>query len=98
MNQPANSEEANREDANINRQQSYVDWIDNEITRFRTYHDHKEVVTWTALAFYVPAIVLLGFKAAPLLSTDSHRFIVLGAFVFLSYLAFIFLNSQFYRR
>lgn len=46
----------------------YLAWLDSELERQGTYHDHKERMAWTALALYVPGILVLSAAAPPDLS------------------------------
>jgi hypothetical protein len=51
------------------KKQEYINWLLAEIDNQTSYHNHKETVAWTALAFYIPAIIALGYYAGQAIST-----------------------------
>lgn len=43
---------------NINR--LYIEWLNSQIVKDTSYHDHKETMAWVATALYLPGIIGLG--------------------------------------
>lgn len=65
-----------------------------------TYHNHKEAMTWVATAFYIPAIIILGYKAGeiPITIWSKLFIVILLMLIFLVVLIFLFVNMQFRMR
>jgi len=77
----------------------YLDWIRQEIDYSLAYHDQKERAAWTATAFYVPAIIVLGHQAGTALAPyrGLKPFLVLLIIAALA-ATFMFVAMQFNRR
>ena len=79
--------------------QSLIDWIDKEINLENRYHNHKEIMAWTATAFFVPAVVLFCYTARPLIASSLIMRVVIAAIVvLLGIVAALFVNMQFEMR
>lgn len=79
------------------RRDRWLEWIESELERWHTYHDHKETMAWTATALYAPGIIVLGRSAMDLASLDAKLVISLFIF-FLMCCALVFVNFQFEMR
>lgn len=75
----------------------YLNWLDSEIGIQENYHNHKETMAWTATAFYLPAVIVLGYTAAPEVRGPSCLAL---AFVIgiLGFVTAMFVNMQFEMR
>ena len=74
----------------------YANWIQSEITRLSSYHDHKETMAWVATALYVPLIASAGIYLGPLILSNTIKQIAftVGA-LFLTIFIWMFINMQF---
>ena len=77
--------------------ENYLDWLDSEIQGTGTYHHHKEIMAWTATAFYSSAVIVLAYTAAPQLDSGG-RLILSVLLFFLGYFTTMFVNMQFEAR
>ncbi|HWP91807.1 MAG TPA: hypothetical protein VNN20_06385 [Thermodesulfobacteriota bacterium] len=63
-----------------------------------TYHNHKETMAWVATAFYLPTVIVFGYKAGEILHS-CHSKLLLPVFLsFIFILGFIFVNMQLRKR
>ena len=74
-----------------------LDWLDSEIAHQESYHDHKERMAWTALAFYVPGVLLLTNAVASDLGSGGRVFGTLLLIILVRAVA-MFVNMQFEMR
>jgi len=74
-----------------------LSWLDSEIGHQERYHDHKERMAWTALAFYVPGVLILTNAVAPDLGFGGR---VVGTILLGTLVAAVamFVNMQFEMR
>jgi len=49
---------------NPDKKKQYLEWVTREIDFYGRYHNHKETMSWTAIAFYIPGIITLAYGAA----------------------------------
>ena len=78
--------------------QSLIDWIDKDIDLENRYHNHKEIMAWTATAFFLPAIVLFCYTAGPLVAGSLMRIVIAAVVALLGIVAVLFVNMQFEMR
>lgn len=83
--------------------QRYLTWIDAEMQLNSRYHDHKELMAWTATAVYVPGIVLFaGYAAKYLHEVHPDVYAIrLSLAILLGFgglMLAMFVNMQFERR
>lgn len=45
-----------------NNNSQYFSWLLNEIDDWRSYHNHKETMSWLATTFYIAGILFLAFN------------------------------------
>jgi len=82
----------------ISPAQSLLDWIDKEIDITERYHNHKEIMAWTATAFFLPAVVLFCYTAGPLVASSLMRMVIAAVAALLGIVAAVFVNMQFEMR
>ena len=80
------------------RLERYLEWIDSEVGYIRAYHDQKERAAWTATAFYVPAIILLGNAASDAVTHENLKAILSVLMTAALGAVFMFVSMQFNRR
>ena len=78
--------------------QSLIDWIDKEIDLENRYHNHKEIMAWTATAFFLPAVVIFCYTAGPLVASSLMRIVIAAVVALLGIVAALFVNMQFEMR
>ncbi len=78
----------------MDKAESLLDWIDKEIDIMERYHNHKELMAWTATAFFLPAVVVFCYAAAPHVS-GVIRILMMVVVALLGFVAFLFINMQF---
>jgi len=72
-------------------------WLKSDIPTRTNYHNHKETMAWTAVAFYSPAIIILAYTAGPLLGTYIKIVLTIGI-TLLGMATLMFVNMQFEMR
>lgn len=75
----------------------YIEWVTSEIQIINTYHDHKEKMAWTATAFYVPAIIILGYAVPAHLSCIA-KWVLTGLIWITLIMTIMFVSMQFRMR
>lgn len=78
--------------------QEYCSWFDSELQATETYHNHKEAMAWTATAFYLPLVIVLGYKACVFLSGVFIRVVFSLLVLLLGYMVLVFVHMQFQMR
>ena len=76
----------------------YLNWLDSEIKIREEYHNHKEIMAWGAMIFYLPAICILSANAAPNFPFYWQKICLAVFLVFLSFFALLFVYMQFKMR
>jgi len=74
----------------------HLTWINTEILKYNSYHDHKETMAWLATAFYVTGAITLGVLLSNF-QVCVRIFIAVGI-AFAAYLFWFFVNMQFRNR
>jgi hypothetical protein len=76
-----------------------IHWLASQIGSQENYHHRKEAMAWTAIAFYLPAIIALGYTIGNFSMGCLYKTLVTLIFIFISiYLAGSFVYMQFYNR
>lgn len=82
----------------MDKTESLLDWIDKEIDIMERYHNHKELMAWTATAFFLPAVVIFCYSAAPHVAGSAIRIVMAVVVALLGVVAALFINMQFEMR
>ncbi len=82
----------------MDKTESLLDWIDKEIDIMERYHNHKELMAWTATAFFLPAVVIFCYSAAPHVAGSAIRIVMAVVVMLLGIVATLFINMQFEKR
>lgn len=75
-----------------------LEWLSREIDRNATYHNHKETMAWTATAFYIPGIIVLGHYAGRIAVYWWQYRIFDVLFLIALFLVALFISMQFRNR
>ena len=76
---------------------NYMSWLEGEIGNFISYHNHKETMAWAATAFYLPAVIIVGFEASTVLSL-FWKFLLIIGLIIICFISLMFVNMQFESR
>jgi len=64
---------------------------------YHGYHNHKETMAWVATVFYVPSIIVAGFKVRDIVPCWQQLLVFTGI-IAVSILVWLFVRMQFDRR
>jgi small-conductance mechanosensitive channel len=85
---------------NPDKKKQYLEWVTREIDFYGRYHNHKETMSWTAIAFYIPGIITLAYGATKMgILTCCWQYLV--AFLIIiafATLVYFFVSMQFRNR